>query len=80
MRSQIELQTGWWVSVSEKDARLAAGQTRWQAGDLDLAGDPENHPQKIALPGGWEYRQRIRPGLRRNSSPDSVLGARCGAS
>lgn len=58
MRTQIALQDEWWVSVSEKDARLAAGQARWKAADLELAADAENHPQKIALPGGWHIGKR----------------------
>lgn len=58
MRTRIALQDEWWVSVSEKDARLAAGQARWKAADLELAADAENHPQKIALPGGWHVGKR----------------------
>ncbi len=58
MRTEITLQNDWWVSVSEQDARLAAGQKRWRTADLEMAGDPENHPQKIALPGGWQIGKR----------------------
>ena len=58
MRSRIELQNEWWVSSSEKDARLAAIQPRWKKADLEMADDPENHPQKITLPGGWQYGLR----------------------
>lgn len=69
MRAQIEMQNEWWVSPSEKDARLAATQPRWKKIDLEMAGDPENHPQKIALPGGWQH------GLRplENAGESSIL-------
>ncbi len=58
MREQLDLATAWWVSVSAADARLAAGRADWSAGDLELADDPANHPQKIDLPGGWQYGLR----------------------
>ncbi len=58
MRATIDLQDGWWVSVSEADARLAASKPRWKAAELEMAADKENHPQKISLPGGWEYGKR----------------------
>jgi len=61
MRSRVDLQEAWYVSVSAKDARMAAGAVRWQAADLELADDSENHPQKIALPGGWRLRAENLP-------------------
>ena len=80
MRTQIELQNDWWVSVSEKDARLAAGQARWKAADSELAADKENHPQKIALPGGWHNGKRplaavsTPPDAKAKADPNFVGG------
>lgn len=73
MRSKIELQSGWWVSVSERDARLAAGRSRWKPSELELTDDPANHPQKIPLPGGWQYG--LRPLATVVTAPDDKAKA-----
>ena len=72
MRTQIELQAGWWVSVSEADARRAANATGGNAADLELAGDPENHPQRIDLPGGPQYGKRPLTAAAATGAPPSV--------
>lgn len=58
MRDIIGLQSEWWVSISAKDAALAATGAAWQTAELDTAGDPENQPQKIDLPGGPQFGKR----------------------
>jgi beta-galactosidase len=55
MRSCQSLQTDWYVSISPADAVLAA---TGRAGMLEMAGDPENHPQKIDLPGDPAWGKR----------------------
>jgi len=60
MREQIRLHSQWWVSVSAADARRAATNGGWSPTELEMAGDPENHPQQIDLPGGWAYGFRPR--------------------
>ncbi len=57
-RHLLNLSDNWWVSTSPRDAAYAASHARWKSGDLELAGDPENHPQKIALPGSWQIGLR----------------------
>lgn len=58
MRTQVRLQKDWWVSISAKDAALAATRSEWVAEDLDVGGDPENQPQLVNLPGGPQYGKR----------------------
>jgi len=60
MREQIRLHSQWWVSVSAADARRAAANSGWSPTELEMADDPENHPQQIDLPGGWAYGFRPR--------------------
>jgi len=60
MRDYRQLQHGWYVSISSRDAALAASGKPWSAADLELADDPENHPQLIDLPGGPQYGLRPR--------------------
>ena len=54
------LQTRWHVSISKSDAQRAAMGIPWEPCDLELGGDPENHPQLIDLPGGWHVGLRPR--------------------
>ena len=60
MRDEIRLQDKWWVSVSDVDAALAAREGGFAAAALQLAGEPENHPQLVDLPGGPQYGKRPR--------------------
>jgi hypothetical protein len=57
-RQKLDLSDNWWVSTSPRDAAYAALHAKWKPAELELAGDRENHPQKIALPGGWQYGKR----------------------
>ena len=63
MRANVSIRDGWWVSVSEKDAALAASGRPWKVCDLECADDPENHPRRIRLPGGPQYGKRREPAL-----------------
>ncbi len=58
MRDLMILSTDWWVSVSPADASLAARSGGFDPSALELADDPENHPQLIDLPGGPRYGKR----------------------
>lgn len=59
MRDMLSLQQDWWVSVSLKDAELAArANTLPPAAQLEYVSDDANLPQRIALPGGTQYGKR----------------------
>lgn len=77
LRSELNLSTGWWVSVSARDALLAATQPRWKPSDLELADNPDNHPKQIALPGGWKYG--MRPGKATETIPADAFFVGSGA-
>jgi hypothetical protein len=57
MRSRQPLQTDWYVSISPADAALAASGA-YDPAALEMAGDPENHPRLIDLPGDIEVGLR----------------------
>jgi hypothetical protein len=61
MRDCLALQTDWHVSPSPADAARAACGA-WVPAELEYADDPENHPRRIALPGGPQYGKRPRGG------------------
>ena len=72
-RQRLELADHWWVSASPRDAIHAATHARWKPGELELAGDPENHPQQISLPGGWQYG--VRPLAKGVATLEKKAGA-----
>lgn len=74
MRTQLDLDSNWWVSVSAADARLAATETNWKAEQLEQADDPENHPKEIDLPGGWQVGLRP-PAEPTGAATDETLAA-----
>jgi hypothetical protein len=51
-RTSLRLQHDWFASISPRDAALAARGRRYDPAKLDCVGDPENRPQRLALPGG----------------------------
>jgi hypothetical protein len=58
MRTCWKLQEKWWVSISEKDALRAAAGRAVPESELECAGDPENAPRLIDLPGGPQFGKR----------------------
>mgnify|MGYP003327085894 CR=1 FL=1 len=72
-RPALPLPDHWWVSVSTQDAIHAATHPRWQAADLELGDDPENHPRQINLPGGWDIG--LRPRTTAAAAPDAKTQA-----
>jgi hypothetical protein len=72
MRLSLPLQTAWSVSISPRDAALAAHADAWTPAELELADDPANHPQTIDLPGGWQYGLRPQMMAAESGRPDDV--------
>ena len=50
MRERVAIQAGWVVSISARDAELAASGA-WSTAELECAADVENHPRVIELVG-----------------------------
>ncbi|MCL1857114.1 MAG: hypothetical protein FWF84_05700, partial [Kiritimatiellaeota bacterium] len=83
--NRVELDRGWWVSVSEKDARLAAacGGIAGREAELECAGDAANHPQKIDLTMGncgWKFgfRPLQAEGAARHGGDAAFVGQTAG--
>lgn len=75
-REGLALPKQWYVSVSPRDAVAAANDSTCDLHQLELAGDPENHPRCIDLPGGWQYG--LRPLVAREddaAAPGAPTGA-----
>jgi len=77
LRDTMSLQTDWWVSISPRDAELAAAEEEIPTRLLEYSGDVENLPKLIDLPGGPEYGKRPILGHPASVDDRSTIQADC---